>query len=60
MNVFTGQIATQEQTCDMLTFNQTGEQAFFNYAKYHILQCPSAQKAPLRQHKLITMTTKAT
>jgi len=57
MNAFTGQIATQEQSCD--TFYQTGEQGFLNYTKYYILQCPSAQKAPLRQHKLITMTTKA-
>ena len=59
MKVFTGESATQEQSCDMLTFYQTGEQAFLNYTKYHILQCPSAQKAPLRQHRLVTMTTKA-
>jgi len=60
MNVFNGQVAVHEQSCDMLTFFETGEQAFLNYVKYHILQCPSATKAPLRQHRLMTMTTKST
>ena len=55
MNVFTGQLATHEQTCDMLSFRQIGEQAFQNYVKYHILQHPSSAKSPLRQHKLMTM-----
>ena len=59
LNVFTGQQATHEQTSDMLSFYQIGENAFQNYVKYHILQTSSV-KAPLRQHKLITMaTTKA-
>ena len=57
LNVFTGQQATHEQTCDMLSFRQVGEQAFRNYVKFHILQCPSSTKAPLRQHKLMTIVT---
>ena len=56
LNVFTGQQATHEQTSDMLSFYQIGENAFQNYVKYHILQTSSV-KAPLRQHKLITMAT---
>ena len=60
LNVFTGQLATNEQSCDMLSFRQVGEQAFKNYVKYHILQCPSSAKVPLRKHKLMTMATSRT
>ena len=60
LNVFTGQLATHEQTCDMLSFRQVGEQAFQNYVKYHILQCPSSDKVPLRRHKLMTMAVSRT
>ena len=55
--MFTGQLATHEQSCDVLSFHQVGEQASENYVKYHILQCNSSAKVPLRQHKLITMAT---
>ena len=47
MNGFTGQLATHEQTCNMLPFRQIGEQAFQNYVNYHILQHPSSAKSPL-------------
>ena len=44
LNVFTGQLATHQQSCDMLLFRQVGEQAFENCVTYHILQCKAQQK----------------
>ena len=38
VNVFTGQKATPEQTKDMLTFHQIGDQSFQHYVKHRILQ----------------------
>ena len=57
LNIFTGQLATNEQACDMLSFYQIGEQAFHNFVKYNILEVPSTPRAPMRQHKLLTMNT---
>ena len=47
VNVFTGQKATPEQTKDMLTFHQIGDQSFQHYVKHRILQQPSTDDAPL-------------
>jgi len=60
LNVFTGQVATNEQACDMLSFRNIGEQAYQDYVKYHMLQYSTITKTNLRQHKLLTMASKNT
>ena len=55
-NAFSGQKATPEQASDMLTFCQIGTKAVQQYVKYHILQPPSSAHAPVRRHKLLTMS----
>lgn len=55
-NAFSGQKATPEQASDMLTFRQIGTKAVQQYVTYHILQQPSSAHAPVRRHKLLTMS----
>ena len=55
-NIFTGQLATLEQTNDMLSFRDIGKQAFKQYINTRILHKPSSTSAPLRRHKLMTMS----
>jgi len=55
MNVFTGQVATAEQTKDMLSFRQVGIQAYKQYISTRILQSPSHTNTTLRRNKLLTM-----
>ena len=57
LNIFTGQVATNKQACDILSFRQIGEQAYQGYVKYHMLQYFYHNKG---QHKLLTMATKNT
>ena len=57
LNVFTGQVATPEQTTDMLSFCRIGLEAFQQYINTRILQTPSCASAPVRRHKLLTMAT---
>jgi len=59
LNVFTGQLPTHEQTCDMMSFCYVKEQSFQNYVIYHICitMSYSSIKAPLWQHKLMSMAT---
>ena len=56
LNVFTGQKATPEQANDMLSCRKIGLESFQQYATYRILQKPSSVIAPLRRHKLLTMS----
>ena len=56
-NIFTGQLATLEQAHDMLSFRQSGLQAFKQYITTRILQKSSSINAPLRRNKLMTMST---
>ena len=57
LNVFTGYVATPEQTTDMLSFRQIGLEVFQQYINTRILQTPSCASAPLRRRKLLTMST---
>ena len=57
LNVFTGQKANPEQANDMLSCRKTTSlESFQQYVTYHILQKPSSINAPLRRHKLLTMS----
>ena len=49
-------MATLEQANDMLSFHQIGLQAFKQYITTRILQKSSLVNAPLRRHKLMTMS----
>ena len=57
VNVLSGQVATPEQTVDMLSFRDTGIQAFRQYVTTRIIQRPSHTNAPIRHQKLLTMST---
>ena len=56
-NIFTGQLATLEQAHDTLSFCQTELQAFKHYITTRIPHKSSSTNAPLRCHKLMTMST---
>ena len=56
LNVFTNQVATPEQAHDMLSFRQIGLQAYQQYITTRILHTSSAINAPLRRHRLLTMS----
>ena len=47
VNVFSGQVATPEQTVDMLSFRDIGLQTFRQYVNTRIIQRPSQANAPL-------------
>ena len=42
----------------MLSFRKVGKQGFENYVKYNLLKYPTTVKAPLHQHRLLTMASK--
>ena len=56
LNVFTNQVATPEQAHDMLSFRQIGLQAYQQYITTRILHTSSVINAPLRCHRLLTMS----
>ena len=55
VNVFSGVIATPEQSHDLLTFRTVGVQDFENFVKHRILKQPSSAIAPVRKRRLLTM-----
>ena len=60
VNVFSGQVATPEQTTDMLSFREIGVRAFKQYVETRIIRRSSSVNAPLRRQKLLTMSTMKT
>ena len=57
VNMFSGQVATPEQSTDMLSFRSTGLEAFKQYVNTRILNTPSCVSAPVRHRRLLTMAT---
>ena len=57
VNVFSGQVATPEQSVDMMSFRQVGMVAYRQYITTRLLEMPSHINAPLRHQKLLTMST---
>jgi len=55
-NVFSGQVATPEQSVDMMTFQETGIEAYRQYISTRLLEVPSHANALLRRQKLLTMS----
>ena len=55
-NIFTGELATPEQTHDMLHYRDIGQLGFEAYISSKILRQPSTQ-APMRKKRLCTFTT---
>ena len=60
VNVFSGQVATPEQSKDMMTFRETGTVAYRQYISIRLLEVPSNTNAPLRRQKLLTMSSTKT
>ena len=56
VNVFSGQVATPEQSVDMMTFRETGIKAYRQYISTRLLEVPSHANAPLQRQKLLTMS----
>ena len=55
VNVFTGIIATAEQTQDLLDAREFGQRDYLQYVSHHILQTPSVANPPVRKRRLLTM-----
>ena len=56
VNVFIGQVATPEQSVDMMTFRETGIVAYRQYISTRLLEVPSYAKAPLQSQKLLAIS----
>lgn len=56
VNVFTSVVATPEQHHDIMNFREVGTEYFKHYINYYILK--SSTRAPVRQHRLLTMCPK--
>ena len=56
VNIFSGQVATPEQSVDMMTFRQVGIVAYKQYITTRLIEMPSHINAPLRRQKLLTMS----
>ena len=56
VNIFSGQVATPEQSVDMMTFRQVGMVAYKQYITTRLIEMPSHINAPLRRQKLLTMS----
>ena len=56
-NPFTKQVATTQQSCDLLTFRSTGQQQFLNHIAVSILKQPSAS-VTVTKHRLNTFSSK--
>ena len=54
VNTFTGQLASPEQSHDMLNFREIGERASQLYIKHHLLGQPSGSTTILNHVKSIT------
>lgn len=55
INVFTNQIATQEQCHDLLNARLIGEQGYMNFVSHTILHQSSVTKPAVRRKQLLTM-----
>ena len=56
MNTFTGQIATEEQSNDMLKLRAIGKESLDSFIKHHILGQSSITNTTIQRKKLLTMT----
>ena len=57
INFFTNKAAKAQQSCDLLSFCDTGQREFLNRIKFYILKQPSTS-APLRKRQLQTFSSK--
>ena len=56
VKVNSGQVATPEQSVDMMIFRQVGMVAYKQYMTTRLIEMPSLINAPLRCQKLLTMS----
>ena len=55
LNVFTGNLATEEQVHDLLNARAIGASVYTNYITHQIMQVPSVNKPQTRRKRLLTM-----
>ena len=55
VNVFTNQVATPQQSHDMLRFREIGNDTFQQHVNYRVLTKPSTVAASIKKHKLLTL-----
>ena len=55
VNTFNGEVASNEQSHDLINARKMGQKDYENYVSHYILKQPSVSNAPVRRRRLLTM-----